>query len=434
VTTRRSRTTRTLALAGLVWVTLLALPRAQDAEAPPAPPARVVDPSIGAEELALRLVPLTSDELGAVADAWLGIVKAKTQEVIDAQIAVATADTAGAAAARARVVALVEERKPLFDNLSAVLTSWEKKGGDEARIAAMRAYRASVLVEETRGTDVQTLLHRLREWALSTDGGIGLLLKLLLVVVALLAAVTVARVARRMTTRVADHYMHFSKLLQAALAMAVYWIVLALGLMVLLTVIGVDISPVYALVGGASFILAFALQSTLGNLAAGLMIMVNRPFDVGDLVTVAGTMGTVKAVNIVSTTLTSPDNKLCIVPNASVWGNVITNVTANDTRRIDLTFSIGYDDDIEKAQHVLEDVVQHHPLVLKEPEPMIRMNELAASSVNFVVRPWVRKEDYWTVLCDLTQQIKQAFDANGISIPFPQQDIHVRDVSQLART
>jgi small conductance mechanosensitive channel len=145
-------------------------------------------------------------------------------------------------------------------------------------------------------------------------------------------------------------------------------------------------------------------------------------------------MGTVKAVNIVSTTLTSPDNKLCIVPNASVWGNVITNVTANDTRRIDLTFSIGYDDDIEKAQHVLEDVVQHHPLVLKEPEPMIRMNELAASSVNFVVRPWVRKEDYWTVLCDLTQQIKQAFDANGISIPFPQQDIHVRDVSQLART
>jgi small conductance mechanosensitive channel len=107
-------------------------------------------------------------------------------------------------------------------------------------------------------------------------------------------------------------------------------------------------------------------------------------------------------------------------------------VTALDTRRVDLTFSISYDDDIEKAQRVIEGVAKRHPLVLDDPEPMIRMNELAASSVNFVARPWVKKENYWTVLCDVTQQVKQAFDANGISIPFPQQDIHVRGVGQLA--
>jgi small conductance mechanosensitive channel len=161
------------------------------------------------------------------------------------------------------------------------------------------------------------------------------------------------------------------------------------------------------------------------------MIMLNRPFDEGDFVMVGDAAGTVQAVNLVSTTLATPDNKKTVVPNSSVWGNVITNVTAMDTRRVDLTFSISYDDDIEKAQHVIEEVLAHHPLVLEEPTPLVRTNELGASSVNFVARPWVKKEHYWTVLYDVTQQVKQAFDAHGISIPFPQQDIHVR-AGQLA--
>jgi small-conductance mechanosensitive channel len=154
-------------------------------------------------------------------------------------------------------------------------------------------------------------------------------------------------------------------------------------------------APIFAMIGGASFILAFAFQDTLGNLANGLMIMINRPFDEGDYVLVGGVGGTVKTVSIVATTVNTPDNQVIVIPNKNVWGNVITNVTASDTRRIDLVFGISYDDSIEDAQKVMDEVVHAHPLVLKDPEPVIRVHELGASSVNFVCRPWALTTDYW---------------------------------------
>jgi small conductance mechanosensitive channel len=133
----------------------------------------------------------------------------------------------------------------------------------------------------------------------------------------------------------------------------------------------------------------------------------------------------VKTVSIVSTTVTTPDNQVIVVPNSKVWGNVITNVTASATRRVDLVFGIAYGDSIEDAQRVLEKTVKAHPLILAEPEPVIRVNALGASSVDFICRPWVRSDDYWTVHWDLPRQVKEAFDAAGISIPFPQTDMHV---------
>jgi small conductance mechanosensitive channel len=207
--------------------------------------------------------------------------------------------------------------------------------------------------------------------------------------------------------------------------MVVYWIVLSIGLMIVLSAVGVDISPVFALFGGAAFIFAFALQDTLGNLAAGVMIIVNRPFDEGDYVDIAGTAGTVKSVNVSSTTVTTPDNQVIVIPNKNVWGNTITNVTTSPTRRVDLMFGIGYEDSIEKAQGVLERLIAEHPLTLNDPAPTIRVGALGASSVDFIVRPWVKSGDYWTVYWDLTRQVKEAFDAEGISIPFPQTDVHL---------
>jgi small conductance mechanosensitive channel len=192
----------------------------------------------------------------------------------------------------------------------------------------------------------------------------------------------------------------------------------------------VNITPLFALVGGASFIIAFAMQETLSNLASGLMIMINRPFDEGDFVQVAGLGGTVKHVSIVSTTVTTPDNQVIVIPNSKVWGDVITNVTASDTRRVDLVFGIGYSDSIEQAQKVLEEVVAQHPLILKEPAPVIRVSELADSSVNFIVRPWTKTSDYWSVYWDLQRAVKEAFDANDISIPFPQTDMHLHVIDK----
>ena len=162
------------------------------------------------------------------------------------------------------------------------------------------------------------------------------------------------------------HVPNISKLLQGFLAMAVYWITIAVGLMIVLSALGVDVTPLFAVCGGGAWSLACARQETLGNLAAGLMIMINRPFDEGDYVSIAGLGGTVKHVSIVSTEIITPDNQVIVIPNSKVWGDVITNVTASDTRRVDMIFGIGYEDSIEKAQSVLEEVVGAHPLVLND--------------------------------------------------------------------
>ncbi len=419
-----------LALAFLAWASFLTQVLARGDTPPPKDPASVVDPSMGIDELTLRLAPLSREELGAVAESWFEIVKSKTEEVVEAQLAVANEAGTTAEGAREKLLELTAERNALFDRFATVLSSWEKKEGDPDRISEYIAYKKAVIVEQTRMTDFRTLAEQARKWALSTDGGIRFLIKILILVVALLGLATVARLARRFTRRAAGRSPNISKLLQAFLALAVYWIVFAIGLMIVLSAVGVDISPLFALIGGASFILAFALQSTLGNLAAGLMIMISRPFDEGDFVDLGGVAGTVKTVSIVSTKVITPDNQVIIVPNSNVWGNVIRNVTASPTRRVDLTFGIGYDDSIETAQGVLEKTVKEHPLVLKDPAPVIRVGELGESSVNLVVRPWVKVEDYWTVYWDLTRQVKEAFDSNGISIPFPQRDVHMRNTAQ----
>jgi small conductance mechanosensitive channel len=194
----------------------------------------------------------------------------------------------------------------------------------------------------------------------------------------------------------------------------------------------VNIGPLVAAIGATGLVVGFALQGTLSNFAAGLMILIYRPFDVEDYVEVADTSGSVDAMTLVSTTLRQPDNKIVIIPNNSIWGNVIVNYSGSATRRVDLVMGISYEDDIAKAQGVLEKVVSAHPKVLADPEMMVKVHELADSSVNFVVRPWVNTEDYWDVYWDLTRAIKEQFDEEGISIPYPQRDVHVYNVERAA--
>jgi small conductance mechanosensitive channel len=402
-----------------------------DTEAPPAEeaapefPEVLTDPDVPLNEFALRLIPLTEPELAALAEEWLAIVQERTEQVVEAQIGTLAEEEDAAAAARERLVALTENRDGAFEKYSFVLDSWLKKGGDPATIDGYRAYRSSIIVEETRAADFETLMAHAIDWATDRDGGIALALRVAVIVAAFLALLIVARVIRRIAGRGISRIPNLSRLLQAFLITVVYWLTIAIGLMVVLSALGIDITPVFALIGGASFIIAFAMQDTLGNLAAGLMIMINRPFDEGDYVDIGGVAGTVQSVSIVSTKVTTPDNQVIVVPNSKVWGNVITNVTASPTRRVDLVFGIGYDDSIEEAQRVLEEVVQAHPLILADPPPVIRVNALGTSSVDFVCRPWARSEDYWTVYWDLTRQVKERFDDAGISIPFPQTDMHV---------
>ena len=173
-----------------------------------------------------------------------------------------------------------------------------------------------------------------------------------------------------------------------------------------------------------------ALQGSLSNFAAGVFIIVLRPFKIGDFIDAGGTSGTVEDVGIFSSKLKTPDNKSVIIPNAQITDGTIVNYSAKDTRRVDLVFGCGYGDDIKKVKQLLNDIVSSDDRILKDPEPTIAVSELADSSVNFVVRPWVKSSDYWNVYFDLTEKVKLEFDAKGISIPFPQQDINIIEMPE----
>ncbi len=388
-------------------------------------PAGLDDPSIDLEELQLRLIPLTADQLGSLAAAWQEQARAATQAAVDKSLEIRAAEGSETEALREKRLALLEERGLIFEKFLAVVSSLEAKGGDPAKVAALRDYLSEIRNQEKWRLTLQEFADSLLKWLVSPEGGVGIAFRIVVIAGSLFGLFIVARIVRAWARSALNRVPNLSRLLRSFLVMAVYWLTIAFGLMVVLAALGVNITPLFALVGGASFIIAFALQETLGNLAAGLMIMINRPFDEDDYVLVAGLGGTVKHVSVVSTTVTTPDNQVIVIPNSKVWGDVITNVTASDTRRVDLVFGIGYGDSIEQAQKVLEEVVAHHPLILKDPAPVIRVNELAESSVNFIVRPWAKTGDYWTVYWDLQRAVKEAFDNNGISIPFPQTDMHL---------
>jgi small conductance mechanosensitive channel len=202
-------------------------------------------------------------------------------------------------------------------------------------------------------------------------------------------------------------------------AMIAFVIIAALGQL------GIQTASFVAILGAAGLAIGLALQGSLANFASGVLMIIFKPFKVGDYVEGNGIAGTVSEVDIFTTHLTTPDNKIIIVPNAQITSSNIINYSALGTRRIDLTAGIGYGDDIDKAKAVLKKIVDSDSRILKDPECTIAVAELADSSVNFVVRPWVKVADYWDVKFAVTEAIKKQFDAEGISIPFPQSDVHL---------
>jgi small conductance mechanosensitive channel len=209
----------------------------------------------------------------------------------------------------------------------------------------------------------------------------------------------------------------------------IYYALLAAVIIAAAGQLGINTSSFLAVVGAAGLAIGLALKDSLANFSAGVMLILFRPFKVGDAVIVAGETGAVEEITIFNTVMTTPDNQRKIIPNGLITSGPITNITANDTRRIDMVFGIGYKDNIKQAQEILQSIVSQHPGVLGEPAPTIAVAELADSSVNFVVRPWVKTVDYWNVKFSLTEKIKLAFDEAGISIPYPQQDVHMYQVS-----
>ena len=190
--------------------------------------------------------------------------------------------------------------------------------------------------------------------------------------------------------------------------------------------LGVNTTSLIAMLGAAGLAVGLALQGSLQNFASGVLLIIFRPFQVGNFIDAGGISGTVEKITIFNTIMLTPDNREIIVPNGSVYSGTITNYSARATRRVDMIFGISYGDDIKKARDILMETLEADERVLKDPAPQVELSELADSSVNFVVRPWVNAGDYWAVKFDMNKKIKLALDANGISIPFPQMDLHVK--------
>ena len=316
---------------------------------------------------------------------------------------------------------LVAERTILVDRFDVVLNELVAKGGTKDEYAAYIKAISSVKLDVT---DTSATWIAVSGWLTSAEGGFRWAGNIIQFIVTMIVAYLLAIVSRRVVRKLFLKSNKFSTLLLEFLQIGAHRLVLLIGFFIGLSALEINIGPVLAIVGAAGFVLAFALQNSLSNFASGILTLIYRPFDIGDLINVAGTLGEVETMNLLSTQLRTPDHQLVIVPNNSVWADVIVNVTGITQRRVDLVFGIGYSDDIDKAQKILEEIVTAHEFVLNDPEPIVKLHELADSSVNFICRPWVEPINYWDVYWDITREVKLRFDMEGVSIPFPQQDVH----------
>jgi len=249
-------------------------------------------------------------------------------------------------------------------------------------------------------------------------------MRILIALVIFIVGRWIARLITNMTKR-AMAKAGVEQTLMTFLGNLIYYVLLVAVIIATINQVGIQTTSLLAVLGAAGLAIGLALQGSLSNFAAGVMIVGFRPYKVGDFIEAGGVTGVVEQVQIFTTIMRTGDNKKIIVPNSQVMAGEITNYSANPTRRVDLVAGCGYDDDLDQVRKVLEDIIAGDDRILDDPAPTIAVSELGDSCVNFVVRPWVNSGDYWGVYFDVTEQIKKRFDAAGISIPFPQRDVHV---------
>jgi len=265
-------------------------------------------------------------------------------------------------------------------------------------------------------------LNNMYAWLL--NNGMELITNIIVSVIILIAAkiiisvvIKALRAALKKSGKVSEILEKFS----VNIASKALWLV---AIILILVQFGIDVGPLVAGLGVTGFILGFAFQETIGNMLAGVMISLNKPFEMGEYVDIGGVYGTVKDMDMISITLHTPDNKKIVMANKVVWGKPITNYSALETRRVDLVFGISYGADIKQAIDIIKKEITKLSEILPEPEPIVEVLSLGDSSVNFAVKPWVKNEDYWKVFFALNQMVKYAFDEAGVEIPFPQLDVH----------
>ena len=409
----------------VILVPFMGIAAENEKKAPPKP-ITTNNPNISIDELEYRLKPLTKDDLSVEADSWLQVLKKHSEKLSDMQIAALKAENDEKTKLLESMTQLEQRQTALADRLKAVIEEFKRKGG---KIDDYEAYIAAISGIDLKLGALRANWALVSGWLTSAEGGLRWLKKISFFIIIILVSWILAALIGKAVKKAVVRIEGASALLKDFIVNIIRKLIFIVGLVVALSMLGINIGPLLAAIGAAGFIVGFALQGTLSNFAAGIMILIYRPYDVGDLVEIGGTFGAVDAMTIVSTTLMTLDNQKVVVPNNMIWGDKITNATGSDKRRVDMVFGIGYSDDIAKAQKILEEILAKHAAVLKDPEPIVKVHELSDSSVNFVVRPWVKTENYWDVHWDVTRTVKERFDAEGVSIPFPQRDIHMHQAA-----
>ena len=266
---------------------------------------------------------------------------------------------------------------------------------------------------------MEELIKKLHEW-----GVLQFAIKVLAAIAIFIVGRWIAKgvrkaVTKMMTKRKAD------EAIVSFVGNLVYILLMTFICIAVLAKVDIQTGSFIAVIGAAGLAIGLALQGSLANFAAGFLLIIFRPFKVGDYIEGAGTSGFIEAIQVFTTQLRTPDNKVVIIPNAKLSGDNITNFSAKDTRRVDFVFGVSYSDDLKKVRQVLQSIIGSDDRILTDPESMIAVKELADSSVNFVVRVWVKPENYWDVFFDTTERVKERFDTESIGIPFPQRDVHL---------
>ena len=257
-----------------------------------------------------------------------------------------------------------------------------------------------------------------------TTSGVDILLNLVAAIIIFMVGRWAASLVRRLVRRVMSRA-EIDVTLTAFASMLAYYGVMVFAVIAALNRLGIQTGSVIAILGAAGLAVGLALQGSLANFAAGVLVILFRPFKIGDLIEGAGAFGTVQDIQLFTTTLVTPENKRVIIPNATLTGDNIVNYTAEGKLRVDTVVGVGYEASIDRVKAVIADTLNGDPLVLKEPSPTVAVMELADSSVNFAVRPWAKPEHYWDVYFNTYENVKKRLDAEGIAIPFPQRDVHI---------
>ncbi len=381
--------------------------------------------NVDEDVLSRHVVALGAEDLKKIADIW-------QRRVQDNLARIAEGLTQLEKVADEQVPELVDQIKAInrqnigdFQNYLVVVNALERKGGSEEDLKKHQAYIKGFVTELLLSYQWPAIFHLSKDWIFSGRGGVRALSGVIQAIIVMAAAFLIGGILKKVSGRWLRVRNDENEIAAVVFPNVLRWGILVIGLFVALWGLGVNLGVTTAIIGGLGFLLAFMLQNLFQSVIGGLLLQTTNPYSKGDIISINQIIGTVIDVNVISTKLRTFDNRLVQIPNQSIWQGSMENLTKYRVRRVDLVFGIGYSDNIERAKATLAEMVQADKRCLKSPETRIFVGELGPSSVNVYCRPWVRTDDYWDVMWDLTEIGKTRLQNEGISIAFPQMDVHV---------